>query len=330
MIDFFHDEFFTSSKQEKHDFVKTRFWGRDNVIQHPNFSFDPRTGAGYAQSIEMEIEYEEPTKLQRPVWGNNVPIMPNELYHQKLRTRRAVDIAFLRDFIEGCIDFFALNAFPDETLWYATGYWSIKGRRNQFMGIGIKTLERCNQAIDGDKIAFCLANRDSIVVIHGNLRKPKAFNSYIDIYATNAFLPFTEIVDIYRSGTRRLHDVESLKTEFVPESALHSNYSPKCLFPLHPSAFVMMESCPIFAATENPCKRSAPPLGSLSLVIGSIMGGFKEDNSVDPKRRFRLRVSQWKLDGVTIFEFFFIPFQARSILRRLINEFKKDTNLSYV
>ena len=310
MIDFVHDSFFTLANKETQDYIEIGSCTESNVILHPNFSFDPTPGGGYARNIEMEIIYEEPTKREHPKLDNNIQIMPNELYHQKFRTRQAIDPAFLRDFIEGCKDFFALNAFPDEILWYETGYWSIKDCRKQFMGIGVNALEQCHQTISADMVMFCLANRDSIVILHGSLNKnSKTPATDIDIYTTNAFLPFTEVADLYRSSIRKLRKVENLTTEFILESTIHSQYSPRCLFPLHPKAFVMMESYPVLAVIENPTRKSTQPLASLERIIGPVIGGFMEGGSANSKRRFWLRINQWKLDDITLFEFFFMPFQ---------------------
>jgi len=305
MIEFAHDDFFTLKNRKKKNYLKTGICTKDNIIQHPNFPFDAMPGGGYARSIQMEIEYEEPMNRRNVEWASNVHIMPNELYHQKFRLKQVMDVSLLQDFMDECLNFFTLNAFPDEILWYETGYWSIKDCRNQFMGMGLNTLEHAIQNMNTSVITFCLANRDSVIIIHSNLKNGKSPVTDIDIYITNAFLPFTEVADIYRNGIKRLHKAINLKTEFILESALHFQYSLRCSFQLNVKAFVMMESYPVLIVIKNPV-RNRRRLASLNFIIVPNMGGYSK-NSTNPKRKFWLRVDQWRFEDTDIFEFFLIP-----------------------
>ena len=303
MIEFAHDDLFTLTDKRKLSCMKISTQAKCNIIQHPSFRFDPTPGGGYGRNLQMEIEYEEPAESQFPEWDNRFELMPNEIYHQKFRLGQLLDFAFIRNFMEGCLDAFASIAFPDEIFWYETGYWSSRHRRDLFIGIGLNTLESAFETIDSDMFTCCLANRDSTVIIHGVLKKNPMIS--VDIYVTNAFLPFTEVADVFRSSIRTLGTGKSLKEEFIPEATMHSRYSVNSLFTIRPKAFVMMDSYPVLAVIENPAMKVAQPLSSLNLIMGSVLGGFVENDFVS-KRNFRLRVDQWTFGDTSLFQFFFV------------------------
>ena len=302
MIELAHDDFFTLTDKRKLNYLKISTQANSNIIQHPSFPFDPTPGGGYGRNLQMEVEYEEPAESQFPEWSNRFELMPNEIYHQKFRLGQLLDFAFVQNFMEGCLDAFASIAFPNEIFWYDTGYWSSRHRRDLFIGIGLDTLESAFETLDSDMFTCCLANRDSTAIIQGVLKKNPVIS--IDIYVTNAFLPFTEVADVFRSSIRSLGADKSLKEEFILEATMHFRYSVNNLFTIRPKAFVMMESYPILAVIENPAGKVAEPLSSLDLIIGSALGAFDEDGSVS-KENFRLRVDQWVFGDTNLFQFSF-------------------------
>ena len=299
MFNFIHDDFFTLSNKKRQNYMKVGICGKDNIIQHPNLPFDPTPGGGYARNIELEMLYEDPQR------SNPIEIIPNEMYHQKFRVKHALNPFFLLDFMQGCLEQFDTIAFHDEILWFDTGYWSIKDCKNQFMGMDINALKEAIEAVVSGTISYCLANRDSIVIIHGPFgENSKSAMTNIDIFATNAFLPFTEVADIYRSGVKKLVRAKSLKEELIAETALHFRYSFGYLFSLYPKAFVMMDSYPVLTIIKNPVKKKcARTLMSLDLIIGSIRGGFRESDIANSRSKFWLGVDQWKLTDISIFDF---------------------------
>lgn len=305
MIEFTHDDFFTLLDGKKLNHMKISTHAKSIVILHPKFPFDPNPSGGYARNLEMEIQYEEPVRHQYTIWDNRFEIMPNEIYHQEFRLDQLLDFAFVQNFVEGCLEAYSSIAISDEMFWYDTGYWSSRCHDDQFIGIGINTLEKAFRTIESDMFICCLANRDSIVMIQGSPREnSKNPMTSVNTYVTNAFLPFTETADIFRSSIRMLGECRNLKEEFILETAIHSRYPLGDLFSVHPRAFVMMESYPVLAVIENPARQASQLLTSLDLMMGTISGGFTGNDLVSEKK-FRLRVDEWALGNTNLFQFFF-------------------------
>jgi hypothetical protein len=321
LIDFIHDDFFTLPNNRRRNYLKMGRCGKENVIQHPNFPFDPTPGGGYARYIELEMQYEEPK------YSKQVELNRNEIYHQRFQVERVVDYCFLQDFMQGCLDYFASFSLPDEILWFETGYWSVKDCKSQFAGMSIDALREIGEIVSRGALAYCLANRDSIIIVRGPFgAHPKPIVSNIDIYVTNAFLPFAEVADIYRNGIKKLGQARCLKEELIDETIIHSRYSSEHLLSLKPRAFVMMyvrrEAYPVLTIVQNPLK-AKQPLASLDLLMGLSGYGFDED-----ERKFELRVDHWRLEETSVFEFFFTPSYNSLLSNSLLSEFlyKSDNN----
>jgi hypothetical protein len=326
MIEFFHDDFFTLPDKMKQECIRVSKQIESIIIQHPYFPFDPTPSGGYARSVELEIEYEEPAKHEFHGFDSNVRIMPNEVYHQRFRKDGILDYAFVEDLVENCRDSFSLTAISDDILWHETGYWSILYADGQYAGIGLNALKSAFETTKGGKIAWCAANRDSIVTIQGDCIKNSIID--VDMYTTNAFLPFTEIADVFRSGLSRIGCCNCVREDLILESAMHSKYSFGRQFSLQPRAFVMMESYPVLVCINNPAKqtpRVPQVLSKLDLLIGATMGGFVENNC-SSNRRFSLRVENWILGDINLYQFYFVQEMSYSNLLKAIGL----TNASFI
>lgn len=278
----------------------------ERIVQHPYVPFDPTPGGGYARCIELERLYEEPRNLYYKEPNQGFQVMPNQLFHEKFRMHDNIELVFLQDFMNGCLNFFTLTALPDEILWHDTGYWSIRKGENQFMGMGLNSLDKAIEETKSDEILFCLSNRDSIIILHGTLKgKSSSSVTYIDAYSTNAFLPFAEVADIYRNGLKSIGNVENVKAEFILESALHSRFSQNRVFVPHVEALVMMNDIPVLATIRNPMRMKACSITALDYILVATGGTDLKSRPTD----FRLIVDQWTFENGMVFQFYLREFE---------------------
>lgn len=105
------------------------------------------------------------------------------------------------NFAQRFVNLFEMNAkmFEGEKQFYETGYWSIIDKNHFYMGSGENELIITIKKISEGKFAFCLSNRDLVIIIkglisNGNIKNKLSF----DVYSHNYFLPFVEVLDPVR------------------------------------------------------------------------------------------------------------------------------------
>ena len=327
MIEPLHDNFFTFPNKKKSQWIRISTKAKSDIVLHPNFSFDPTPGGGYAQDIELEFLYEDPARNDFPMWNNFPEVVPNQIFHQEFDIELPLDSSLVGSFVSYCLESFASIASPDETFWYETGYWTAKHRQDLFMGMGLTSLRHAFKQLEG-VFSCCLANRDSIVMIKGD---PKNSATIIDLYITNAFLPFTEVADIFRESVRKLSKYKSLIEELILEATIHSRHSFENQFLIRPKAVVLQESYPVLAMIENPVKQNSQAFDSLEYIIGSTSGGLLDTDFAESKT-FELRVDQWNLKDTNLFQFFFVRKGNLDRLRKVqgINRTKRFRSIRFL
>ena len=160
------------------------------IVQHPYFHFDFEGLEVYREEYEIEYRNDE----------------------------------LILDFIRLSEEYSALE--DDEVLWYHTGYWSIRDGTDLYIGSGEYAIQDTKSNLASGELAFCLDANDFCVLIKCNVKDSHQHGPVIiDIYGSNLWRPFVEILDPFRKaitilakqyGVNQLNIEQNAKIEAAP------------------------------------------------------------------------------------------------------------------
>ncbi len=141
------------------------------------------------------------------------------------REKYSIDFS-IKNLFKKFINLFEKNAkiHEDEIHFYDTGYWSILDKDYLYIGSGEKELTESIKKISSGKFAFCLSNRDLILFFKGSIDNNRIKNSIgCDIYCTNYFLPYVEILTPVRKTLNDLGETNIQIKEHMDFSQIYVN-----------------------------------------------------------------------------------------------------------
>lgn len=186
MIECLHEHYFYYPDGSKKCYFRMKKPSTKKIIiQHPYLLFDPQNNQIYRE--EYKLKYQ----------NNDLIINFITLSESNAELRE------------------------DEYLWYHTGYWSILDKRYLYIGSGEYGILDTIKYVQKGKLAFCLSFRDFIIFIKSTFSQGQIKNeSIIDIYCTNSYLPFVEVLNPFRKSLKMMGKFYLNKTEKLDYSSI--------------------------------------------------------------------------------------------------------------
>ncbi len=269
MIERFHEDFFELSSGEKAPYFEFPApKSKKIIIQHPYIPFDPL--------------------------GGGLDYLPRLIYNKTIQVDYNGDVTFIEKFQDLAEQKACLK--EDYILWWWTGYWTVLKNKQYFIGSGLYPLKNAIGDFGHGKASYCLANRDSIILINFEFNKGLIENGIVlDFFITNAFLPYVETINPFLRAIAeigKIHDIfekkikvfEIYKTKSENEGLnsslggldriIRTKIQPR-KFILNPTACVRNDEDDVaLVVIKNEFSTKLSPINSVKYLIGSCAGGF--------------------------------------------------------
>ena len=190
----------------------------------------------------------------------------------------------------------------DEYLWNNTGFWTIVNDDHDYLGVSLESLDRAIRIRKDGSLACCLANIDSIIIFSSLFKKGHLLESKLDIYVTNTYLPYVEVMQPFRDALKNLGKVSYLEEKFVDEEKVHKWFFKRRAYFGKPLALInsSKRQVPIIAVSNNPFHlMKNVEISPLDYFLGQMAGGFIESDFTG-KKFFPAKLETWALQNVIV------------------------------
>lgn len=270
------EEFFTQPNGNKVQFFETKSLdSRKIYIHHPLIHFDTFPKGDWEAGI----------------------------YRQKFQLFcNMCDLSFIEKFIER-FTFHAKIQIVD-FMWHYTGFWTVKGHKKTFFGVGLNALKEIVKKLKYGELYFCLTSSYLMVIISSTFEGAAVFRDIkIDVYITNAHLSYVAIIQPCQNAINDMGKNTILLKGDVSEPMIYWYVEERKEMTLKPVALINIRTGPLFAVIENPFDlRNKKKFCPIEHLIAYRPGAFLEGD-FNIKRRFYLKIENWLLDDVILLNF---------------------------
>lgn len=236
------------SKERKH--VSALKWesekGQPIVVYHPFLTFDPISKFENQRDMLdrdlsifdwQETEYHQLRREYMPHEQNITPIV-----HEKIMA----NYNFF-DCLELLLTAIEKNfKVPDDTwLWYDTGYWTAWDAKYSYIGLSEKSaLDLWTKTVN---LTLCYVVSSPSMLLEFKLNKSEENSFYLNIYYTNKFIVFPDLIDAVHKSLEGIGKWKLLKTEKVDHDTIFEvqnshqrliNELPNKIFPIMPARVI--------------------------------------------------------------------------------------------
>jgi hypothetical protein len=269
MIERFHEDFFELESGEKAPFFEFPApKSKKIIVQHPYIPFDPL--------------------------GGGLDYLPRLIYNKTIQLDYKGDVRFIELFENHSEQKVCLR--EDYILWWWTGYWTVLKNGKYFIGSGLVSLKNAIGDFGHGEASYCLANRDSIILINFGFNKGLIEKGVVfDFFINNAYLPYVETISPFLGAVgeiSKFHEIQEKKIKIsdiykaksINERASHSwtmgwaKISPRT-FILNPVAYIREKKGDKDAnlvAIKNEFSTSWNSINTVECLIVRCAGGFIE------------------------------------------------------